>query len=194
VGGVRAGSSGLTFAVGLVGQRLLASEESTKRARRAYTPGERHLAHTLAIGELYVELVEAQQRWGLAELFAFDQEPDCWQIYLGLYAVRRVLKPDAYARLGVDEYEYSWFLERDMGTVSLATIEGQARRYLECYRSGAVQTKRGVFPRVAWIVPDARRAAAVRESLERLPDEARKLFVVTPVAEATALLTAGASS
>ena len=38
VGGVRSGSQGLTFAVGLAGQRLLASEGSRRRARGPHTP------------------------------------------------------------------------------------------------------------------------------------------------------------
>src|SRR6185312_5295952 len=52
VGGVRAGSAGYCFALGPTGQRLLASG----RPRRPVTPGARHLAHTLAVAQLYVDL------------------------------------------------------------------------------------------------------------------------------------------
>jgi hypothetical protein len=191
VGGVRAGSSGTVYAVGRVGQRLLGGERgSRRRARPAYTPGERFLAHTLAVAQLYVELVAAT-RWGLVELLAFDPEPDCWITYPSTFAARRTLKPDAFAGLGLGAYEDSWFIERDMGTVAAVTIERQARRYVECYRAGTLQAERGVFPQTVWIVPDQSRASLVAEALGRLPADTRKLFRVTTASEAVAVLIAG---
>ena len=190
VGGVRAGSRGLSFAVGLVGQRLLAGG-SKRRVRRPYTPGERYLAHTLAGAGLYVELVEAQ-RWGLADLLAFDPEPGCWRPYLGPYGARAVLTPDAYLELGVGNYTFSWQLELDMATESLSTIERKARRHLDYYRSGDGRRTHGVSPRVVWIVPDGLHAEAVQAALDRLPAEGKRLFAVAARPEAVALLTAGA--
>ena len=58
VGGERSGSASTTFAVGLAGQYLL---KSGRRVRAAYTPGARYLAHTLAVAQLYVELVAAER-------------------------------------------------------------------------------------------------------------------------------------
>lgn len=189
VGGVRAGSAGRCFAVGLVGQRLLAAGALTRRVRRPYTPGERFLAHTLAVCNLYVELVTSA-----VEVLAYDAEPDCWRPYLAAYGARVVCKPDAYVKLGVGEYEYSWLVERDMATESLGTVERQARRHLAYHRSGVERRTRGVAPRVAWIVPDARRAEAVQAALDRLPAEAKKLFAVATSADAIMLLTAEARS
>jgi hypothetical protein len=129
VGGVRAGSSGLVFAPGHVGQRLLQQPAAgSQRVRRAYAPGERYLAHTLALSQLYVDLIRAT-RWELAELLAFDPEPACWQHYSSPYGARFTLKPDAYLRLGVGDYELSWFIETDMASETSATIAGKARRY-----------------------------------------------------------------
>jgi len=190
VGGVRAGSEGLTFAVGLAGQRLLASEESTRRVRSPHTPGERYLAHTLAVAQVYVELMETQ-RWGIADVLAFDPEPACWRAYVGPYAAGLVLKPDAALKLGVGEYEVSWLLELDMATEALTTIERKARRHLEYHRSGEARRTHGVSPRVAWVVPDEQRAEAIQRALDRLPAEAQRLFALTTQAEAVALLTAG---
>jgi len=188
VGGARSGSEGLTFAVGLAGQRLLASEDSTRRVRSPHTPGERYMAHTLAVAQLYVELMETQ-RWGIADVLGFEPEPR--RPYLGRYAARMTLKPDAAIKLGVGEYEVSWLLELDMATEALTTIEGKARRHLEYHRSGEARRTHGVSPRVAWIVPDEQRAEAIRRALDRLPAEAERLFAVTTHADAVALLTAG---
>lgn len=190
VGGVRAGSGGLTFAVGLAGQRLLTSRNSTRRARHPYTPGERYLAHTLAVAQIYVELVEAERR-GTGDLLAFDPEPACWRAYLGPFAARLVLKPDAYMKLGVGEYEFSWLVEMDMATEALTTIERKARRHLDYHRSGAARRSHGVSPRVAWIVPDQQRLDAIQIALGRLPAEAGRLFAVTTSTDAITFLTEG---
>ena len=193
VGGVRAGSAGTCFAAGLAGQRLLSSRESARRVRRLYTPGERYLTHTLAVGQLYVELVETGRR-KQAELVVYQPEPECWRAFLGPFGARIPCKPDAYVKLGVGDYDYSWLVELDMASESLTTIERKATCHLGYYRSGAWQRTHGVAARVAWIVPDARRATQVQTALDRLPAEAGKLFAVATAADAVTLLTAQARS
>jgi hypothetical protein len=193
VGGVRAGSSGTTFSLGPHGQRILNAGSPVRRVRRPHTPGERYLAHTLAVAQLYVDL-SIVERSGRAELLTFDPEPACWSSYPGPYGAPQVLKPDGYVKLGIGEYEFSWFIEQDMATEAPVTIAGKARRYLDCWQTGTVQSERGVFPRTVWIAPDAARAEVIRAALTRLPAEARKLFVVTTAAEAATLLTNGGSS
>lgn len=188
VGGVRSGSQGLTVAVGIAGQRLLATEGSTRRARYPHTPGERHLAHTLAIASVYVELVERDRR-GECELLAYDPEPACWRPYLAGFGVRQICKPDAYVRLGAGEYVRSWLLELDMATEALPTIERKARKHLEYHRSGEAKRTHRVAPRVAWITPDEHRAQAIQRVLENLPPKATQLFVVTTAGQTASVLT-----
>jgi len=188
VGGERAGSASTTFAVGRAGQYLL---KSGRRVRAAYTPGERYLAHRLAVAQLYVEagnLAAAKE----IELASFEPEPECWRPYMAGFGARQVLKPDAFVKLATAEYELSWFIEADMATEALTTVRAKAIRYHDYFRIGTEQAARGVFPRVAWIVPDARRAEAVRETLTQLPTDAHRLFAVATTAEALALLTSEA--
>jgi hypothetical protein len=146
----------------------------------------------LAVVQLYVDLMVMQR--SRAELLAFDPEPECWCSYPGPYGAPQVLKPDAYLKLGIAEYLFSWFIEQDMATEAPVTIVGKARRYLDCWQTGTLQSERGVFPRTAWITPDAARAEVIREALTRLPTKARKLFVVTTATEAAAFLSSGGSS
>ncbi len=190
VGGVRAGSSGTTFSLGPSAQRLLTTDSPTRRVRPPRTPGERYLKHTLAVAQLYVDLT-VLTRSGRAELTAFDPEPDCWCSYPGPYGAPLLLKPDASLKLGIGEYLFSWFVEQDMATEAPVTIAAKAQRYIDCWRTGALQTERGVFPRIAWIAPDTVRAEILAKALHRLPPEARKLFIVTTATEAAALLTNG---
>ena len=192
VGGERSGSASTTYAVGRAGQYILQSERASgRRVRRAYTPGARYLAHTLAVAELYVDLVDAERR-GRLEIAAFSPEPECWRPYTGAWGAALTLKPDAYLKLTVGDYEYSWFIEQDMATEAQTTIESKARRYFDYYRTGTEQTAHGVFPRVLWIVPDTAHAERVRDTLGRLPTDAHRLFAVTTAAEAVSLLAAGA--
>jgi hypothetical protein len=185
VGGERSGSASTTYAVGRAGQYLLSTGQ---RVRAAYTPGVRYLAHTLAVAQLYVDLV-ALQREERAELLTFEPEPECWRPYMVGFDARQVLKPDAFVRLARGDYEFSWFIEADMATEALTTVKAKALRYHDYYRTGTEQAARGLFPRVLWIVPNAIRAEAVRETLAQLPAEAHRLFAVTTTAEALALLT-----
>ena len=192
VGGERAGSASTTFAVGRAGQYLL---KSGRRVRAAYTPGARYLAHRLAVAQLYVEL-EARSHTDAegVELLSFEPEPECWRPYMAGFGARQVLKPDAFLKLATAEYELSWFIEQDMATEALTTIKAKALRYHEYFRTGIEQAARGVFPRVLWIVPDPRRAEAVRETLAQLPTDAHRLFAVATTAEVPALLTSEARS
>lgn len=190
IGGVRSGSSGRCYALGLAGQRLLASGRPERQPRHPYTPGERHLAHTLAVADLYVRLVESE-REGAVEVIAFDPEPGCWRPYLGAWGARLVCKPDSYLKLGIKDFAYSWLVECDMATESLATIERKARRHLDYHQSGSELRARGVSPRVAWIVPDDDRAEAIQGVLERLPADAKRLFAVATDSEALQVLATG---
>lgn len=186
IGGVRAGSSGLVFAPGRIGQRLLQKEQSSdRRIRRAYAPGPRFLAHALAVVELYTGLIEAQ-RWEAVEVLAFDPEPASWRTYPGPYGARLTAKPDAFVRLGAGQFELSWFIEMDMATEAPVTLAGKARVYLDLFRAGVEQSAHGVFPRVAWIAPDEDRAEVIREALA--PIGHPELFAVTTVSEAVTLL------
>ncbi len=187
VGGERAGSASTTFAVGRAGQYL---RRSGRRVRAAHTPGARYLAHRLAVAQLYVEL-EAGSHADVkeVELLSFEAEPESWRPYMAGFGARQVLKPDAFLKLAIGDYDFSWFCEQDMATEALTTIKAKALRYQEYFHTGTEQAARGVFPRVLWIVPDTTRAEAVRETLAQLPTGAHRLFAVATTTEVLALLT-----
>lgn len=190
IGGRRAGSRGFIYTLGPSGMRLLA-RQAGGRVRRLSTPGDRYINHTLAVSELYAELVSAE-RAARADLLAFDFEPECWAQFPGAWGVTLTLKPDAYIELGIGDYDYSWLVEIDLATESLPTIERKARRHLDYYRSGVAQRTKGVAPRVLWVVPDRKRETAIEGVLRRLPDEAHKLFAVATAPEAVRFLTSEA--
>ncbi len=178
-GGAGGGSSAWVYALGPAGVRMVAywAGEGLPRSRGTHEPGVVWTAHTLAVSELYVRLREAE-RAGRVELLAFDAEPDCWRRYTGLGGAAGVLKPDAYVRLGIGEYEDSFLVEVDMGTERRGQLTRQHHAYSAYFRSGVEQARTGVFPSVLWIVPDARRVALLADIQRGLPAQARRLFTV----------------
>ncbi|GAA2734106.1 replication-relaxation family protein [Actinocorallia aurantiaca] len=100
VGGVRAGSQGLTYALDTAGQLLMqrwhgVSDSAPSRIRRPWTPGQLFLAHSLDVSELYVRLVEVARLHGAFAVERFDAESAAW-VENGLSGW---LKPDAYVVL-----------------------------------------------------------------------------------------------
>ena len=84
---------------------------------------------------------------------------------------RLVLKPDAFVRLGVGDLEENNFLEVDRSTESPTVLKRKALTYVAYWQSGEEQVRRGVFPRVLWLVPDERRKQQLLNVLSRLdPD------------------------
>jgi hypothetical protein len=185
IGGVRSGSEGFTYRLAPAGQRLAAiwSGDELVRGRRLPEPGERFLAHRLAVSELYVRLTAAEVR-GELELLQFQGEPACWRTYVAPLQGAATLKPDAFVRVGVSDLELWWFIEIDRGTVSQATRTRQADAYRAFWRAGSGGE---VMPRVLWVTPSAiiagRAAAAIR-----LGVEPAGLFRVTTGEEAVAAI------
>lgn len=186
IGGVRAGSAGFVYGLSSAGQKL-AGVAGGGRRRRPWEPSAPFMAHVLAVAEVYVTLREAE-RAGACELLGFDAEPACWRRFLDRSGVV-VLKPDAYAVIGVGEMEDHVFVEVDRGTESLPVIVRKAQQYVSYWRHGDEQERSGVFPRVLFLVPDDTRRAAIEQRLrQQLDADSRRLFQVALAAETTTAL------
>jgi hypothetical protein len=183
VGGVRAGSVGLVLTLGPVGQRVLAAGGPR---RRTYEPTLRFFDHTLAVSQLVVDVMVAS-RLGLLDLLDVQAEPRCWRQFSGMGG-RRLLRPDAFVVLGSGEYELRWFVEVDRASESLPVIIRKCQLYADYYQSGMEQARRGVFPRVCWIVPDETRAERVHTAIARDRRLPERLFVVTTSEQAVTAL------
>jgi hypothetical protein len=190
VGGVRAGSAGFVYGLDVAGQRL-AHQDGNRRRQRPWSVGMTFLAHTLAISELYAQLVEAD-RAGALELADFATEPNCWRSFTGVGGARTVLKPDAFVSTRLGRFEDSWFIEVDRGTESTTTLTRKCDRYRHYWQSGAEQARTGVFPKVLWLVPDERRYAALINVFGRQPAESWQLHAVALANEAVKRITQGA--
>ncbi|HEV2973699.1 MAG TPA: replication-relaxation family protein [Solirubrobacteraceae bacterium] len=194
VGGVRSGSAGFVYHLGIGGQRLALERgwQPERHRRRSLIPGTLFVRHALQVSELHTLLTE-HDRSRRFELLELTSEPACWLRFGGFAGQRQTLKPDSYARLGVGDYEYSYFIEVDRGTEGSRALERQLQLYVAYYDSGAEQQGRGVFPLVLWLAPDARRAEAIAESVQRQPSTRRELFRVARFGDALAVMLAAGS-
>lgn len=183
IGGIRAGAAGHVYYPTSAAQRLVAywQGEGLRRPRSRYEPTTSFVRHTLGISESYVQLVEAD-RAGATQLLEFQAE--AWLPFIGPGNARMVLKPDAFARLGVSaEEEERLYLEIDCGTEGRAALTRKCRTYLMAWQAGAGGE---VFPRVVWITATERRVSLLTEVCAAMPAEAWKLFVVTTPEKALA--------
>jgi hypothetical protein len=171
IGGVRSGSAGFVYHLGLAGQRLATMRgwQPERRRRRSLAPGTLFLHHTLQVAEMHTRLIE---------LLELASEPSCWRSYMMANGQRGTLKPDSYVRLGAGDYEDSYFIEVDRGTEGSRALEGQLRQYVAYHASGQEQEQRGVFPKTLWTANTAGRVAVIAGCVERLPGAAWGLFQV----------------
>ena len=183
VGGARAGSSSFIYALGPVGHRLLALERPRPRYRE---PSATFIDHTLGISQLVVD-VSVAARSGELDFLDRQSEPLCWRAF-SWRGAPATLRPDLYLALGVQDLERRWFCEVDNGTEHLPAVIKKCRQYEAYYQSGKEQLDHGVFPRVCWLVPDERRATALRRAISSEPRLSQPLFVIALRSDAVATL------
>ena len=182
IGGVRAGSQGLTYEIGSVGRRLLGEAHPSGRRE----PGYLFVDHTLAIADWYVRLVLAQRDGRCDQLF-IEVEAEAWRSFVGVSG-RQLLAPDLFVRLAVGDDELGWFIEVDRGTEHQASLRRKAERYIAYYQTGIESERLGFFPRVLWIVEDNKRVADVARALRNVRRLVRGLLAVTTTDGALPLL------
>jgi hypothetical protein len=178
IGGVRAGSSGYIYGLSGLGQAVIDTDGPMGgRRRRVWESKPYFQDHMLAVAELYVQLVE-RHRLGHGELLAFDAEPANWRHFTGPGGELVQIKPDAYVRLGQAAIEHSSFIEVDLTTETLPTIQKKSQRYIDYWRSGMEQQWRGVFPKVVWLVETDRRRERIAGVIGKFALDAQALFDV----------------
>ncbi len=172
IGGVRAGSGSFIWHITHAGERLLRLHDSrTFPIRRRYEPSPYFLAHTLAVAEIAIRLIEICREHE-PQITALQLEPECWRTYSSA-GVSLSLKPDLYAATTTEEYEDRYFIEVDLDTESPAKIIEKCQKYHAYYRSGLEQEASEMFPLTVWIVPTKKRK-------EHLADHIHAAFVGQP--------------
>jgi hypothetical protein len=193
VGGIRAGSRAAVWSLDLAGQRLAsACGPAGGRSRRPWTPSLAFLSHRLAVSSAYTSLVE-RCRSGAANLLDFDTEPLSWRRFASPYGGTQFLKPDAFARVGIGDFERGAFIEIDRATESRSALTGKLRTYRLYWEMGREQGRRGYFPRVVFAVPDNDRKTVLVDLCAAQPEETWPLWQVVLAGDLTDALIGGES-
>jgi hypothetical protein len=191
-GGRGGGSDSYAWFVGPAGRRLL--DRMGFVGRRLGEPSDRYVRHTLGVSETVVRLIEAHHGDRL-ELLGWEGEPACWRHFLGYGGGRITLKPDLAVRIAAGALDQlSYFIEYDLSTESVATLEKKLRRHLAYRATGTELRTHSVDPKVLWLVPDQRRYEVLEQLLGRLPARDRELFGLATHDQVVAVLSAEASS
>ncbi|MDT0309662.1 replication-relaxation family protein [Streptomyces sp. DSM 44917] len=164
IGGVRRGSSGIVWQLGATGERLLRTVHGEKRRRRYVEPSADFILHTLAVAQHAIRLHEVAGR-GAIELVSVETEPSCWRSFVSPHGTLEWLKPDLAVVTASGDFEDHWFLEIDRATEHPPVVVRKAKTYLRYAATGAHQARHGLFPAVAWVVPDAARQKALEAAL-----------------------------
>jgi hypothetical protein len=185
VGGSGGGSSSWIFGLDTAGsalarQRALADNLPN---RRYGLPGDRFVAHTLAVAQVRADLGRAADATIRVE--TFDTEPSSWwPDGLGSH-----IKPDAYTAIITADVRDHWWIEVDLATESLPTIRRKVQRYVDFARRGQVGPS-GVVPRVLFSVRGEGRRDAISQLVNSMPEPAGQM-VHTCVDTDTALALLG---
>lgn len=191
IGGVRAGSAAAVWGLDLAGQKLASAcgPAGGQTTRRPWTPGLAFIAHRLAITEVAVTLAEAS-RLRACEVLQFEAEPRSWRRFPVVAGGSAYLKPDAFARVAVGDYERGSFIEIDRATESTGTVARKLTAYRRYWEAGREQERRGYFPKVVIAVPTRSRKSALAEVCRRQPEDAWPLFRVVLARDLTGVLIA----
>ncbi|UQS22851.1 replication-relaxation family protein [Amycolatopsis thermalba] len=164
IGGVRAGSSGITWQLASTGERLLRRLHGESKRRRYVEPSGAFVQHTLLKAELAIQLHELAGT-GVIELVSLETEPTCWRSFVSPQGTIEWLKPDLYAVTASGDYEDHWFFEADRATEHPPDVVSKAKVYQRYAATGAHQARHGLFPAVPWVVPDIGRQKALEAAL-----------------------------
>ncbi len=184
IGGWTRGSSSYIWSLTYKGWKKLKEVNSSisLRFRNRVDFSQNHVEHTLAITEIFVEL-KGLERLGKIKLEEFHYEPKSWRYYADIGGSSLILKPDAFAKITVGEYEDFYFFELDRSSESLTRIINTCKKYIHYYNTGIEQRVNDIFPFVLWIVPDERRKENISNAIHLKLNNFWQMFQVVTLDE-----------
>lgn len=184
IGGTGGGSGHYCYQLGSKGHAFL-------RRQTRYWPIRTISFHTLAIADVFVDLVRAE-RSGQLKVLHVVTEPESW-----LEVAGAELRPDLRVDMAVPSrrVNLSMFLEIDLGSERHKQLTDKMRLYVHAndnwlshhglYEDNGEIPEALVptFPKVMFLVPDVERLNDVRGLIARGAEEAQQLFDVKLLAD-----------
>lgn len=178
IGGPIRGSAANVWQLANTGERLLRRLSGQPERRRYVEPSPKFTAHTLAVADVAITVLEAAAARRF-EVLALQTEPECWREHTGAAGAREWLKPDLAVVTANTAVEAHSFIEVDRGTEHLPAVLRKCESYQRYWRTGTEQSTHELFPAVVWIVPDDHRASKIRSALREHPGLDEQLFQIT---------------
>lgn len=177
------GSGQYLYSLGRLGAQLLAAEykiSTSPAGHRALTPSFLALNHTLEVADFYIALKESLERnGGTISIWLGERQAAHRFSHQGR---RRMIAPDAYCLWSLPRREGPFFLEWERGYQSLNVIGDKLDGYDAYYARRAYLEhlgEVGLTPRLAFVVPDARRQRHLLNWLGRQRSRGRWNFLPT---------------
>ncbi|MEV8359200.1 replication-relaxation family protein [Microbacterium sp. NPDC076895] len=177
IGGIKHGSAVTIWQLGPAGERYLRARRGEPRRRRYDEPGLTFVAHTLAVADIAVSLLE-QAHAHRFELLELELEPASWRSFNGSGASVITLKPDLLVVTADAATETHSFIEVDRATEHLPAVLRKCYTYQRHQRTGIEQQTRKLYPAIVWIVPGIDRAQKIREAIAADRGLAPGLFTI----------------
>jgi hypothetical protein len=187
VGGAVRGSAANVWQLAATGERLLRRLNGEVSRRRYVEPAPQFTAHTLAVADIGVAVLEATYADEF-ELLELETEPDCWRDYTNAAGGREWLKPDLFAVTADSRFESHSFIEVDRATEHLPAVLRKCEGYQRYWSTGIEQANRDLFPAVVWITPTEIRAEKLRAAIRAHSTLTAGLFHVTTTDRAMTII------
>ncbi|MCL2697587.1 MAG: replication-relaxation family protein [Oscillospiraceae bacterium] len=191
IGGVRGGSKAYVWQFTEAGVRLMFMNGKCNKPRKTFfEPAPFFLKHTVEVADVYVQLTEICTE-PHANLLKVELEPVCWRRYTDENGRPATLKPDMFAVVDTGDYEYSWFIERDLNNEAPAVVMEKCRRYTLYYMRNIER----VFPQVLWVVPDPARKRSIQKHIDGFWElQHKSMFTIITPDEFKRLILEGADA
>lgn len=167
VGGARGGSGQYVYELGRRGHFLFYTDRHNPRRTVDH--------HSIAIADVYIAFKQLE-REGVFSIVGMSTEPDCWVTIGGVN-----LRPDMRIDVEGKSRRQPLWLEIDMATEAQKQIRAQLDGYYKAFDNTDGEEV-GVFPLVIWLAIDEERARELTWIISQMPENARRLFRVSSIA------------
>lgn len=192
IGGIRSGSGSYIWTIRFKGLKYLKQLDPTilLKYRNRYEPTFHQVEHQLAITQVFVSL-KALETKNILSVEKFSFEPQCWRNYTTLVYSNKTLKPDAFTKVVLQEFEDSYFIEVDNSTEHLGRIIAKCKQYITYFNTGIEQRETEIFPFVLWIVPSDKRKETIQHRIKEDLENYWELFLVVTLDDFPAFIQGG---
>ncbi len=185
----RGGTYGLVWRLTETGIRVLNLGRTGAKRQRPYEPSETFLEHTLAVADIYTDIVTLCQSRDYLNILDERIESEAAKTFRypdSPFVINKEIKvwPDLYVKLQNrdekgDTVTDRWFIEVDRGTERSKELKEKCERYVIYCKSGRTKKDYGSNPSTLFVVPNERRKEQITAIAKEATEYKKMFYVVT---------------